>query len=344
MQATFLVGEQRSGSNLLRLMLANSGAIAAPHPPHILQRLDPIVPVGERLDEARFELVLEAVCQLVETNPVPWRNTMLHRADVRAACRKRSVVGLFGAVMDLYARANGAHAWMCKSMQNIRWAAELDACFPHGRYVYLHRDPRDVAVSFTKAVVGEKDVYFITRQWAELQRLCLDARRKVGPERFVTVSYADLTCDSERTLRGLCAWLGLEYRPEMLEFYDSEEARNTARASSLWENVARPVIEDNHEKFRRELTEQEIRVVESLAGREMDELGYARTLVPLGGEDTYSPEDVAAFKAENERRKRARAAATDPEDARKRARQESVLVELRSALAGVEPVTGAVAS
>ena len=40
----FMIGTQRSGSNLLRLMLNELPRIAAPHPPHILQRLMPLVP------------------------------------------------------------------------------------------------------------------------------------------------------------------------------------------------------------------------------------------------------------------------------------------------------------
>ena len=45
MQAIFMVGEQRSGSNLLRVILNESKNIAAPHPPHILQRMMPLVPL-----------------------------------------------------------------------------------------------------------------------------------------------------------------------------------------------------------------------------------------------------------------------------------------------------------
>ncbi len=45
MDALFMVGEQRSGSNLLRIMLGQADEIAAPHPPHILQRMMPLLPL-----------------------------------------------------------------------------------------------------------------------------------------------------------------------------------------------------------------------------------------------------------------------------------------------------------
>ncbi|MCY2958935.1 MAG: sulfotransferase [Planctomycetota bacterium] len=341
MQSILLVGEQRSGSNLLRIMLAGTGAIAAPHPPHVLQRIDPIVPVGGELDPQRFQLLVETVCRLVETNPVPWANTGLDRSEVARRCRAPHVIAIFAAVMEIHAAANGAPAWMCKSMQNIRWAPALDGYLRRNRYVYLHRDPRDVALSFTKAVVGDKHVYFLAKQWAELQRLCLDTSARLGPERFHPVSYRELTESPEATLRRLCDFLGIEFSPRMLECHDSEEARNTAAASSLWENVKRPIIATNHDKFREELADEEVRIVESVAGREMDELGYARVLVERGQEDTFTADRIAGFKKINERLKKLRAQTMEPEDAERRKRQDQVLVDLRARLAELQTVSAA---
>ncbi len=338
MQAIFLVGEQRSGSNLLRLMIGNGGAVAAPHPPHILQRIDPIVHAGEELDAERFEACVEAVCRLVETNPVPWTNTVLDRADVTRRCRARSVVAIFGAVMAIHAEQNGARAWMCKSMQNVRWSSDLDRYFAANKYVYLHRDPRDVALSFTKAVIGDKHVYFLAKQWAELQRLCLDTLARLGPDRVHSVGYRELTESPEATLRRLCTFLRLDFSPEMLAFHEGEEARSTAAASSLWENVTRSVIATNHDKFRQELADEEIRIIESVAGREMDELGYARAFVVRGEEERFDASRIDGFKKINERLKKLRTESMDPDDAARRKRQDQVLVDLKKRIAELQPV------
>ncbi|MBS1656594.1 MAG: sulfotransferase [Bacteroidetes bacterium] len=332
MQALFLIGEQRSGSNVLRLMLANSHEIAAPHPPHILQRIDPIVPVHQILDADQFDQMVEFVCRMVETNPVPWLNTTLHRNDVKNRCRERHVIAIYGAVMDIYAQSNNTRKWMCKSMQNIRWAKPLNNYFKTNKYIYLHRDGRDVALSFTKAVIGEKHVYFIAQQWAELQRICLDARSSLPTDRFFTISYQELTEETESTLRNLCAFLHIEFRPEMMNFYESQEAKNTAVASSLWENVNKPIMHQNFNKFLKELTEEQVRIIESVAGNELDELGYQRVFVKKGEEMKFTPEQIAAFKEENDQMKRHQVEKTDPEDARKRKIQEQVLTELKDAV------------
>ena len=329
MQALLLVGEQRSGSNLLRLMISNSHEIAAPHPPHILQRIDPVVPVNQTLTDSQFDQMARVVCKLVEKNPVPWLNTVLNPDEVKERCREKTVIALYGAVMDIYAESNQARKWMCKSMQNIRWADALNNYFKTNKYIYLHRDARDVALSFSKAVIGDKHVYFIAKQWVELQRLCLDARAKLPTDRFFTISYTQLTSETESTLRNLSAFLHIEFKPEMMEFYDSEEAKNTAASSSLWENVTKPIMHHNSNKFLRELTEDQVRIVESIAGNELDRLGYQRVFVKKGEEMEFTPKMIANYKEENDRIKKEQSSKTDPEDARKRKIQEAVLDEMK---------------
>ena len=153
----FIIGEQRSGSNLLRLMLSQAG-LAAPHPPHILTRMIPLEPsYGDLALDSNWGQLVEDVCTLVDRNPVRWTEVWpLDRSAVKASCRERTTVAIFGAIMDLYARARGASMWACKSMQYSRYVGQLEACFEAPRYIYLYRDGRDVALSFKRAVVGEK--------------------------------------------------------------------------------------------------------------------------------------------------------------------------------------------
>ena len=50
-----MIGTQRSGSNLLRLMINQTPSIAAPHPPHILERFNPLLPAyGDLSIESNF--------------------------------------------------------------------------------------------------------------------------------------------------------------------------------------------------------------------------------------------------------------------------------------------------
>jgi len=326
----FMIGTQRSGSNLLRLMLQQLPQIAAPHPPHILHRFMPLMPTyGDLNDDRNFAALVEDVCRLVELNPVPWEGVVLDRNKVAAYCRERSLVAVFGAVYQVYADARGAKTWLCKSMQNTLFLPQIEAYFPDAKYIYLYRDGRDVAVSFRKAVVGEKHFYHIAKEWAETQRLALRHREIVPPERFVSVSYEDLTARPEETLKRLCAFLDAEYHPSMLEFYTSDEAKRAAESSALWGNVVKPVMTNNTRKFVREASVEDIIIFESVAGDVLDALGYDRVHVRRGEERRFTERDIRIFDVENKRLKEQVLAGVDQEDLKRRDRQALLLAEIR---------------
>lgn len=326
----FMIGTQRSGSNLLRLMLQQLPQIAAPHPPHILHRFMSVMPsYGDLNSDANFHALVEDVCRLVELNPVPWEGVTLERKKVAALCGERSLVAVFGAVYQALADARGAKTWLCKSMQNTLFLPQIEGYFSDAQYIYLYRDGRDVAVSFRKAVVGEKHFYHIAKEWAETQRLALTHRDLVPPDRFVNVSYEELIAAPEQTLRRLCTFLGETYRPSMLDFHASDEAKRAADSSALWGNVVKPVMADNTRKFIREASSEDISIFESVAGDVLDALGYDRVHVPRGKERKFTARGIRVFDVENKRLKEEILRGVDHEDLKRRDRQALLLSEIR---------------
>lgn len=331
MKPIFMIGTQRSGSNLLRLMLNQLPEVASPHPPHILQRMQPLVGLyGDLSREENFRHLVDDVCRLVELNPVAWEGGAFDREQVARGCREKSLVAVFGSVYDIYARSQGARTWCCKSLGNIRYSDEIERYFDKPKFIYLYRDGRDVAVSFSKAVVGEKHFYHIAKEWTATQELALDIEKRIDPDRFLRVSYEALTGDSENTVRRLCSFLGVAYSGEMLDFHRSEEAKRAASSSTLWVNVTNPVLKDNSRKFLREATEGQIAIFESVAGHVLDALGYERAVVRRGDELRFSPEEVALFDDENRRRKQEVQEGMDAEDLKRRDQQDGLLREIRS--------------
>lgn len=333
----FMIGIQRSGSNLLRLMLNQLSEIAAPHPPHIMQRMAPLVPSYGNLEDGKnFARLVEDVCQLVELNPVPWEGVVLDRKDVARRCRKHSLVAVFGAVYDIMSEHKGARTWLCKSLANIQYLDAIEDYYgKDARYLYLYRDGRDVALSFRKAVVGEKHFYFIAKEWTQAQRLALDLRGRVDSERFCGVSYEELTGNAEATMRRLCKFIGVEYSPQMLEFHESDEAQRAAKSSDLWGNVTKPVMADNTHKFLKECSAEDVGIFESVAGDVLDALGYKRFYVKKGQETKFSDADIRGFAEENARLKQAVLSKTDPEDLKRRDRQAALIESIKARGAGI---------
>jgi hypothetical protein len=330
MQAIFMVGEQRSGSNLLRLILNESSDIAAPHPPHILQRMMPLLSIYGDLNKGKpFKKLIDDVCKLVELNPVPWDKVKLDRKKILNRCKEKSLIAIYAAVMDLYAEAHGATAWMCKSMQNIQWADDINLYFDNPKYIYLYRDPRDVTLSFTKAVIGEKHPYFIAKQWNELQNLCIEQIN--GSESIFPISYEDLLDNPEKIVKELFLFLNIKFNKKMLDFHTSKEATRSAKSSSLWENLSQPIKSNNSKKFMAELTTEEIKIIESITGDVMDTLGYERAIIKHGEELQFSKKDIEHFTQENLKAKNKTTSKIDPDDLKRRKLQTGFINEIAGA-------------
>ena len=327
----FMIGTQRSGSNLLRLMLNELPRIAAPHPPHILQRMMPLVPnYGDLKKKANFAQLVEDVCRLVELNPVLWEGVTLNHGAIERRCRRPTLMAVYEAVYDTMAEAWQARTWCCKSLANIQYLPQIEAHFRSPRYIYLYRDGRDVAVSFRKAVVGEKHFYHVAREWAATQQLALGMRDRIGPSRFFSISYESLTGEPEMSMRLLCKFLRVRFSKSMLEFYKSDEARRAAASSELWSNVVKPIMADNTRKFLRDASGEDIRLFESVAGDVLEALGYARLYVPRNGERVFTEADIRRFDEENLRLKGEALDRTNAEDLRRRDRQATLIEEIRS--------------
>lgn len=298
-----MIGTQRSGSNLLRLMLNQSRELAAPHPPHILQRMKPLLArYGDLSDHRRFMLLVDDVCRLVDSNPVAWRKSLFDRERVLARCKDRSLLAVMAAVYEQHACDSDARDWVCKSLATVNFLDEVTGYFGDGaKFIYLHRDGRDVALSFQRAIVGEKHVYSIAKQWHQDQQKALAYCRSAAAAVF-RIGYEELTSEPRRVLERLCGFLGLHFEPLMLKAHTSREALKTSLAGELWSNVARPVLA-NSGKFHAQMPDEDIRIFEAVAGPSLRSLGYPLVSTACDGGAVLTDAQVARFEDSNRRLK-----------------------------------------
>jgi len=305
--------------------------IASPHPPHIMERMHPLLDCyGDLREDSNFEQLVDDVCKLVELNPVVWEMLALDRHDVAKRCKDRSLIAVHAAIYDTYAEAQNAKTWCCKSLANIQYVDEIEEYLKNPKYIYLYRDGRDVALSFQKAVVGEKHIYSIAQEWVETQELALQLKRSIDSSRFFSISYEQLTMQPVVSTKELCEFLDVEYTENMLSFHNTSEAKNAAKSSQLWGNVTNPVMKNNTKKYQKEMSIQDIKIFESVAGHVLDELGYERDYIQRGHEYTYSQSEISKFNEENRRLKLASLLHVDQEDLERRKRQTSLLEKIKS--------------
>jgi len=320
-----MIGTQRSGSNLLRLMLNQLDEVSAPHPPHILERFFPLLPAYNDLNNpVNFARVVGDVCKLIEYNPVPWTGLIPDPSAVILRCRQPLLTEIFRVLYEMRAESENARIWICKSLVNICFADQLEEYGVNPLYIHLYRDGRDVALSFKKAIVGEKHMYNIALQWKEEQEASLLLAEKLGNNRVLKVSYENLLHAPEKELRKICRFIGADYNLNALDYYHSEESHKTALSGVMWENVEKPVIADNYNKFKKELTPEDILIFEQVAGDTLQKLGYKLSF-PDSEKHEFSNEEINEFIELNKKLKQEARFKQKPEDLEKRKRQEILL-------------------
>ncbi|NVN98075.1 MAG: sulfotransferase [Geobacteraceae bacterium] len=271
----FIIGTERSGTNLLRLILNSHPDVAVPHPPHIVKLFTPLLPLyGDLANDRNFIRLISDVCRLVELHPYPWE-IRPDRGRVFREAAARELICIYFAIYDQYLEYSGKKRWCCKSTFMIDHIADILRFYPDARFIFMVRDGRDVAVSAKSSIFNHYHVFYSARRWQREQRLGLDWLKKLLPEQIRLLRYEELTTAPEKTVSALCEFLALPYDARMLEYHRMGEAKKSGSLSVSWENTSKPVMSQNRERFRTALSTHEIRLFEAVAGDELQELDYA---------------------------------------------------------------------
>lgn len=266
----FIIGTERSGSNLLRLILDAHSGIVVPHPPHLVRYFLPLESLyGDLSDEKRFSALVGDILALVEAHIHPWPWIPGPEA-VLARAPQRSVFGVYLAVHELLREHVGERRWGCKSTFMVEHVETLRALCPGARFLWLFRDARDVAASSKESVFSAFTPALSARLWARQQESALAAE---GPD-MLRVRYEELVAEPESSVRRICAFLGEPFEEGMLRWFEKEEASRSAALSESWANTAAPMQVNRLRRYRRDLDEAEIGDVEEVAGTVLTRLGY----------------------------------------------------------------------
>lgn len=276
----FVLGSQRSGTTMLRLMLNNHPNLAIPHESAFItiyfRRLADYGDLGCR-DNARR--LLEEVAR----HPLVLRGKLIADPEAVLARPIRSYRDFVDAIFGCYANARGKVRWGDKTPFYTPDIDIIRTVFPDAKIVHLVRDGRDV-------VLSQKSIEWMS---GNLPKLVLDWRwkttiaHKVGAvigQDFLEVRYEDLVCQPEEVLRRICTFLGEVYDSAMLSY--SASAKTVVPSESLkWHrNSVRPPDPTQLQKWKSHLSKAERIVFEQLAGETLDLFGYEReNLAPTMG-------------------------------------------------------------
>jgi len=246
-QPVFLVGAERSGTTLLRLMLD--------HHPEICwcsefeYSVDTVAPNGIFPE-------LGVYYKWLETNRV-FRSTNF------TIDRTRTYPQL---VDDFLRQRQDLHQKPIVGATVHRNFDRLLYIWPDAKFIKILRDGRDVARSCV-AMHWAGNLWRGADRWIEAETLWANMTRSLPQERYIEVRYEDLVSQPVESLAQICEFAGTTYDPAMLTY--PENSTYTAPNPNL-------IFQ-----WQQKLSKKEVQLVEARISDLLTERGYALSGLPI---------------------------------------------------------------
>lgn len=221
MDPIFLVGAERSGTTVFRLMLDHHPKIAVCSEFEYI--VDPLVGCEEWPNLDEFHRKLEANWIFKD-----------HKFLIDPSLSYPELARSF--LEQTLRRKNGQYG-VAVVHRNFD---QIQRIWPNARYIHIVRDPRDVA----RSVMGmgwAGNVWHGVRFWVEAEQMWSRMKPQLSPDRFIEIKYEDLICSTEAVLTKVCQFIGTEFHPRMLDYpafttYTKPDPKHIAQ----WQHKLRP--------------------------------------------------------------------------------------------------------
>ena len=272
-RGVYLISTERSGSNLLRSILNTHSEIAAPHPIETGYPWQYTNSPENFSRPKRRRLVRDILLNKdYSFHPLTVQLDVRRIHDLLEKCDEKSFLGIQNAIYSETLRQRDASFWVSKYPRLWSWIDEAASFYDEFQVIYLVRDPRDVVLSFKTSKVGDYHPYFNAQRWRDDQIHGIELLDEL--ENIHLIRYEDLLSDSEEEVKDVCSFLDIEYEPEMLRFYQTDDAKAVAKSSDVFKNVSSPIDESNSGKFKNQLPEKEVKITEKVVHEQMNYFDY----------------------------------------------------------------------
>ena len=279
----FILGNPRSGTSLLRLMLHRHSKICIPPESHFFLWLEN--KYGEwdlsMLDEYLKDLYSSTKFETWELEKEELK-TYLKMHNLSNYAILNSLIYRFFAVNQ---QEKSILYWGDKNSLWIEKLNRIKYYYPKAFYVHIVRDGRDVACSY-KALYDKKinspyapklpnAVENIANTWQK-NVLALDIFLSSLPKsNYITVFYEDLLKYPEKILTSILEKLSLQFESNQLSYYTETQENIEPQEFIAWkEKLLHPPDLNNIGKFERELTVKEIQDFNQIAFTSLKTFGY----------------------------------------------------------------------
>jgi hypothetical protein len=270
LKRVFILYSERSGSNLLRVLLGNHPDLSAPVSPQFLDSFAPHIEKFGDLRKKENGITLISHLMKYANHPFSDWHLTISAEDIYSEFLPRSFIAAVDALYAAKARQGNKSGYVCKERHLFNYSGLVMSGLQNIDWVFLHRDPRDVVSSWLKNNMLYFTAYEAARSWKEDQKKCLALHNAYNLS-YHQLSYEQLITDTEKTLTALLKYLKLNIEEQC---FQNEQHSREANRNVLWKNLNKPINSSNKKNYIDILSRKQISIVESVCKQQMKTLGY----------------------------------------------------------------------
>lgn len=282
----FIIGNPRSGTTLLRLMLTVHPKIHVPPECGFI-----IWWANKYFHEGRF-IELSEINKIINDlrSSKKFEFWKLDCDEMQDAFRRLDSIRyetICTALYRLHANKAGKINVLLGDKNNFhtKHIPELNKIFPECKFIHIVRDGRDVAASYLTLNKPRttsdyyprlnKNIEAIAQEWSENVSIVSSSLKDLHHSRFVEVKYEDLVTEPQKTLGHLCSHLGVEFTNIMLDYHIINKRDNLEPIDYLaWKKrILEPVDNSSIGRYK-SLTNENLRLFENIAMQSLSRYGY----------------------------------------------------------------------
>ena len=266
-----LLASERSGSNLLRILLGNHSNIFAPIAPHLIKIFYPVKHYYCNLiRKNNNKNLMHDMLQIVNHPFSNWKLKIKYDQKEIESLEIYSVVSMMDYIYKKAAKNNKKEYYCSKGINTFRFINQIQKEVPSLKFIHLVRDPRDVIASWMKQNGSLNSSYDAVLQWKKQQKLLIDAKNNTDFS-CITIKYEDLILNTKKIMDKIMLELDL---PIDSNCYETSPLNKESERSPYWKNLSQPIMIKNKNKFKEVLSDEDILIIETIARNEMKEYGY----------------------------------------------------------------------
>lgn len=181
------------------------------------------------------------------------------------------------AIYYEYAQRNGKQNAILLGDKNPEYSLyikQLAQLYPKSKFVHLVRDPRANVLSYQNVDFDVNDTAALAHRWKKYNEGILDWQREL-PDRILVIHYEDLLTDTQVTLERICAFLGVDFMPSLLEFY-----KYSKNIFNWNKKITEPIDPKKATAWQGNIKSEDETCIFKIAGKVAAGFGYTTTLKP----------------------------------------------------------------